>query len=149
MVECPPQIDGERLVRLLVEAEVLRRAGFVPPRVVVVASSLVQSDLHIEVWADEFGGVDHTALEGGEDLAAGNEHRRGTRPCVDLAAKVWNAHPETLEVADRADLLSEPAAHLRSIRHGGTRHDVKGSIRLLHQLEPVSLVQPGGGKIGR
>ena len=38
--------------------------------------------------ADEFGGVDHAALEGGVDLTARREDRRGTRPGDDLAAEV-------------------------------------------------------------
>jgi hypothetical protein len=40
MIERPPEIDRERLVRFLVEAEVVYGAGLVPARVVVVPGGI-------------------------------------------------------------------------------------------------------------
>ena len=88
MVERPPQIDRERLVRLLVEAELAHGAGLVPARVVVVARGLVEAQLHVVVRPDPFGGVDHAPLERGVDLGGRGEDRRAARPGVDLAAEV-------------------------------------------------------------
>src|SRR6185295_9378060 len=91
-----------------------------------------------------FAGVDDAPLEGGVDLATWGEHRRAARPGDDLAAQVRNAHLEAFVVADRVDLLPEPSGHLRSVPHRRTRHEAEGPVRLLHELEPVTLVVPGG-----
>src|SRR5438445_9653335 len=93
---------------------------------------------------DPFGSVDHAALEGGVDLAAWSKHRGGSRPGDDLAAEVRNAHLEALVVADCVDLLPEPSRHLRGVRKSGAWHEAEGGVRLLAELEPVTLVEPRG-----
>src|SRR5262249_40952952 len=110
MVERPSQIDRECLVRLLVEAEHVHGAGLVPARVVVVPRRLVEAEMHIFMWPDPFGGVDHAPLEGGVDVGARRKDRRAARPGDDLAAEGrTHAHLEPLVVADRVDLLPEPS----------------------------------------
>jgi hypothetical protein len=68
MVECPPQIDRERLVCLLVEAELLTVPP-VPARV-VVARGIVEAEFHV-ARPDPFAGVDHAPLEAAKTAAAG------------------------------------------------------------------------------
>src|SRR5215467_9937646 len=109
MIEHPLQLDGEPLVRLFVEAEIEGGAGLVPARVVVVPRRLVKTQIHVVMRPGPFGGVDHAPLEGGVDLGAGREHRRGARPRVDLPAEVRDPHLEPFEIADRGDLLPEPS----------------------------------------
>src|SRR5713101_7972277 len=55
MVERPPQIDREPLVRLPVEAELGRVAGLVPAWVVVVTRGILEAQLHVVMRADPFG----------------------------------------------------------------------------------------------
>src|SRR5438876_2488241 len=113
MVERPPQIDRERLVCLLVEAELADGPGLVPARVVVVARSIVEAEFHVVVRADPFAGVDDAPLEGGEDPGGRDEDSRAARLDDDLVAEARaNAHLEPLVVADRVDLLPEPSSHL-------------------------------------
>jgi hypothetical protein len=50
---------------------------------------------------------------------------------------------EPLEVANRVDLLPEPARHLRRERRPLARHEVEGGVRLLPELEPVTVLVPG------
>src|SRR5262249_55277122 len=87
MVEHPPQLDRERVVRLLVETKLVGNAGLVPARIVVVARGLVEAELHVVMGPDPFGGVDPPALERGEDFRARGEDRRASRLDIDLAAK--------------------------------------------------------------
>src|SRR5262249_60171741 len=135
-----PQIDWERLVRLLVEAKLGHRAGLVPAGIVVVARGLVQAELHVLMRPNPFGSVDYAPLEGGVNVGGGSDHRRAARLGNDLAAERRTyAHLQPLEVADRGDFLSEPSGHLRAVRRSGTRHEVEGGIRLLLDLEPASL----------
>src|SRR5712691_1211104 len=70
MVERPLQIGRECLVRLLVEAELGRGARLVPTRVVVVARGLLETQLHVVMRPDPFGGVNHAPLESGVDIGA-------------------------------------------------------------------------------
>src|SRR5262245_18101271 len=105
MVEHSPKIDRERIVGLLVEAEVLHCAWLVPAGIIVVARGLVQAQDHVVVRPNSFGRIEHTPLEGAEDIARWSEHGRGPGPHVNQAAEVRDTHPEPLEVADRADLL--------------------------------------------
>src|SRR5215470_13555037 len=142
VVEHAPQVDGQSLVGLLVEAELLHSARLVPARVVVVARRLVQVQQHVVMRRGPFGSVDHAALERSVDVHSGGQHRRGTDPRVDFAAEVRNAHPKPLEVADRADLLPEPAAHLRGVRVRRARDEVERSVSFLLELETLSLVEP-------
>src|SRR2546426_1417615 len=144
MVERPSQIGRERFVRLLVEAELERGARLVPARVVVIASGLVKPELHVFVRPDPFSGVDHAPLERGVDLGAGYEDPRGSRLGDDASAEARHAHLQTLEVAGCRDFLPEPPSHLRSNRRAGPRHEVERGVCLLPELEPVTLVEPGG-----
>src|SRR6266853_2808208 len=143
MIEHPPEIDRERLVRLLVEAEFVHGAGLVPARVVVVARGLVQAQLHVVMRPHPFAGVDDAPLEGSIYLAAWSKHRRAARPGDDQAAEVRNAHLEPLVVADRVHLLPEPSGHLRGVPQAGARYEVEGPVRLCPELETVALVIPG------
>src|SRR5262245_13725567 len=103
VIEHAPQVDGQPVVGLLVEAELLHGARLVPARVVVVARSLVQVQQHVVMRRSPFGSVDHAALERSVDVHGGGQHRRGTDPRVDFPAEIRNAHPKPLEVADAAD----------------------------------------------
>src|SRR6185295_12667425 len=62
MIEGPSEIDGERLVCLLAEAELADGPGLVPARVVVVACGIVEAEFHVVVRPDPFAGVDHAPL---------------------------------------------------------------------------------------
>src|SRR6266404_2814228 len=149
VIEGPLQIDGKRFVRLLVEAELGRVAGLVPARVVIVPRGLVETELHVVMRPDPFGGVDHAPLQLGVDLGGRGEDRRAARLDIDLAALARaDAHLEPLVVADRVRLLPEPSGHLRRDRRGRTRDEVEGRVRLLPELEAVALVVPGGHAFG-
>src|SRR6266542_6659826 len=149
MIECPPQIDGERVVRLLVEAELVCRARLVPAGIVIVTSSILKTQLHVVMRPDPFGGVNHAPLERGVDIGARGEDGRAARLDVDLAAEARaNAHLEPLVVADRVDLLPEPSGHLRGKRYTWARHEIEAAIRFLPELEPITLVVPGGHALG-
>src|SRR6266481_5147231 len=149
VIEGPLQIDGKRFVRLLVEAELGRVAGLVPARVVIVPRGLVETELHVVMRPDPFGGVDHAPLQLGVDLGGRGEDRRAARLDIDLAALARaDAHLEPLVVADRVRLLPEPSGHLRRDRRGGTGDEVEGRVRLLPELEAVALVVPGGHAFG-
>src|SRR5262245_24061642 len=114
MVERSAQIEGEALVRLLVEGELEHVARFLPARIVVVARGVVEAELHVVVRAHPFGGVDHAPLEGRVDVGGRGERRRAARPRDHLAAEARaDPHLEPLVVADRVDLPPEPPGHLR------------------------------------
>src|SRR6266542_2387923 len=149
MIERPPQIDRERLVCLLVETEVLRAAWLVPARVVVVLRGPVETELHVVMRSDPFGGVDDAPFKGTVDLVAWNVDRRAARSNDDLAAEGRaHAHLEPLVIADRVDLLPEPSGHLRGKRYTWARHEIEAAIRFLPELEPITLVVPGGHALG-
>jgi hypothetical protein len=148
VVEHPPQIHRERLVRLLVEAELERGAGLVPAWVVVVPRGLVKAKLQVIVWTHPFARVDHAPLEGGVDLGGRGDDRRAARLGDDLAAEARDAHLDPLVVIDRVDLLPEPPAHLRGHRRARARHEVEGGVGLLPELEAVALLIPGGHALG-
>src|SRR6266567_8975922 len=149
MVERPPQIDRERLVCLLVEAELADGTGLVPARVVVVARGIVEAEVHVVVRPDPFAGVDDAPLEGGEDPGGRDEDSRAARLDDDLVAEARaNAHLEPLVVADRVDLLPEPSRHLRRERRTLAGHEVERGVRLLPELESVALVVPGRHALG-
>src|SRR6266446_2180600 len=148
VVERPPQIHRKRLVRLLVETELVCGTWLVPARVVVVTRGLVQAQLHVVVRSNPFAGVDHAPLERGIDIGGRNEDYRGARPGIDLSAEGANTYLEALVVSDRGDLLPEPSGHLRRLRPDRAGHEVEGGVRLLHQLEPVTLVEPGRHALG-
>src|SRR5581483_5929093 len=143
VVEHAPQVDGQRLVGLPVEAELQGGARFVPPRVVVVPSRLVEAHLHVVVRADPLGRVDDAALERRVDLAARRHDGGGAGPRVDLAAEVHDPDLQPLVVRHARDLLAEPPRHLGRVRHRGTRDEVERGVRLLHELEAVALLEPG------
>src|SRR5437667_5132488 len=93
MVESPPQINRERLVRLLVEAELVHIARLLPTRIVVVARCLVEAQLHVVMRSHPFAGIDHSPLERGIDLRPRNKHRRAAGLDIDLPAEArTNAH---------------------------------------------------------
>src|SRR5713226_2150152 len=149
MVECPPQIDRERLVCLLVEAELADGPGLVPARVVVVARGIVEAEFHVVMRSGPFAGIDHATLEGGEDRSGRGEDGRAARLDDDFVAEARaNAHLEPLVIADRVHLLPEPSGHLRSERRALAGHKAKGGVRLLPELEPVALVVPGRHDLG-
>src|SRR5262249_10273817 len=124
-------------------AEIVGRAGLVPTRVVVVTRRLVQPEQHVVVWPHPFAGVDHASLERSIDISGRDKDDRGARSGVYLPAERTTADSQTLEVAARGDLLPQPSGHLRSLCPTRTRDKVEGAVRLLHQLESVSLVEPG------
>ena len=53
----------------LVDDELARGRGLVPAGRVVVLGGALQAELAVEIRADEFGGVDHAALERRKDFA--------------------------------------------------------------------------------
>jgi hypothetical protein len=57
-LEDPLQVGRERLVRLLVEAELGHGAGLVPTGVVIVAGGVLQIQLQVVVRPDPFAGFD-------------------------------------------------------------------------------------------
>src|SRR5262245_35017260 len=136
--------NGQRLVRLLVEAELERRAGLVPTGVIVVARGPVEAENHVVVWPREFRGVDHAPFQGSVDLGGRGQNRCAARSGVDLAAEAGtDAYLEHPVVADRVDPLPEPSGHLGSWRIGWAGHEVERGVTLLPELEPVALVVPG------
>ena len=139
---------GSAVVGLLVEAELGRGPGLVPARVVVVPRGRVEAELHVVVRSDPLRGVDHAPLEGGEDLARRRQDDRAARLGDHLAAEPRDAHLEALVVADRADLLPEPAGHLRAGRRTRTWDEVERGVDLLPELEPTALQVPGRHALG-
>src|SRR5689334_6514840 len=140
VVERPPQIGGEGVIRLPVEAELGHRPGLVPARIVVVARGRVQPELHVVVGSDPLGGIDHAPLEGGVDVGGRREDRGAADLGHDLAPEAGNAHLEALEIADGVDLPPEPARHLRGDRRPGARHQVERPVRFLPELQAIALV---------
>src|SRR6516164_10173137 len=129
VVERALQVDRKRLVRLLVEAELVRRPGLVPAGIIVIARGPMQAELHVVVRPDPLRGVDHATLERGEDVGARGQRRRAARLDVHPAAEARaNAHPEALEVGDRVQLLAEPSGHLWSLRPARTWYEVEGAV---------------------
>src|SRR4029453_5952828 len=117
--------------------------------VVVVARGVVQAQPHVVMRADPFGTVDHAPLEGGVDVPGWREDCRAACPDVDLSAAVGaDAYLESLVVADRVGLLPEPSGHLRGKGRARTGHQIEGRIRVLPELEPVTLVEPGRHAFG-
>src|SRR5262245_7827350 len=109
MVQSPLQVNRQRLVRFLVEAEVVGGTRLVPARVVVVARGLVKAQHHVVVWPHPFTGVDDTPLERGIDIGGRYEDDGAPRSGIDLSTERANAHPEALVVADGAHPLPEPS----------------------------------------
>src|SRR5262245_46604390 len=148
MIERPSQIDRERLVRLLVEAELVHGAWLVPAGIVVVTGSLVETENHIGMRRDVLGRVDDASLEGRVDLSRGQRDHGRAGPGGHLATKARDPHLEALVVTDRGDLLPVPASHLGSSRISGAGHEVEGRVGFLPELEAVALVKPGRHPLG-
>src|SRR5262249_7697493 len=129
-VERLPQVDWERIVGFLVEAELGHGAGLVPTRIVVIASGVVQAQRHVVMRANPFARVDRAALERSVDLSGWHEDDGAARLGDYLAAEARNTHLESLVVADRDDLLPEPAGHLRSDCWPWARHEIEASVQL-------------------
>src|SRR5215471_15712973 len=142
VVQRPLQVHRQRVVCLLVETEVIGGPRLVPARVVVVPRGLVQAEHHVVVRAHPFAGVDDASLERRIDISGGNEDHCAARSRIDLSTERADAHPEALVVADGVHPLSEPSGHLRRLRARRARYEVEGTVRLLHQLEAVTLVEP-------
>src|SRR5499425_610338 len=143
VVERPPQVDGQRFVRLAVEGELVHRAGILPARVVVMACRLMETQLHVVVRTDPLGRIDNTSLESGIDVGGRSEDGGRSSLRHDLAPEVGpHAHLETLVVADRGELLLEPSGRLGGKSGTLARHEVEGRIGLFPELEPVALVVP-------
>ena len=53
----------------LVDDQLARRRGLVPAGRVVILRGALQAELAVEIGSDEFGGIDHAALERREDFA--------------------------------------------------------------------------------
>ena len=145
VVQRAAQIDRQRLVRLLVEAELADGSGLVPSREIVVARRVVEPELQIVVRPHPLGRVDDAALERREDAGGRDQDRRGARPGDDLVPESCaDPEPEALEVGDRVDLLAEPSGHLRRECRALTRDQVERGVGFFPELEPVTLVAPGG-----
>src|SRR5262245_8622508 len=76
MVEGPLQVDGERLVRLLVEAEVVNETRLLPARIIVVVRCPMESQDHVVVRVAPFGSVDYAPLEGCVNVGYSTVNRR-------------------------------------------------------------------------
>src|SRR5215813_601121 len=111
LIQDPPEVGGQGLVGLFVERELAHGAGLMPAGVVVVASGVVEVQLHVVVRSHPLGRIDHAPLEIGEDPGSGDENRRATRLPKHLVAEARaDSHLEALEVGRRVDLLSDHPA---------------------------------------
>src|SRR5262245_48891469 len=63
VIEYPPEVDGESLVRLPVKAKPEHGARVLPARIVVIARGLVQTQFHVIVRANPFGRIDDAPFE--------------------------------------------------------------------------------------
>src|SRR5262245_43047696 len=109
----------------------------------------MKTELHVVVRPHPLRGVDHTPLEGSVDVSGRRQDRRGTRLGDDLASEIGaHAYSESLEVANRRDLLPEPARHLRCEGRALARDEVVRGVGLLPELEPIALVVPRHHPLG-
>ena len=81
---------------------------------VVIFGGPLQTELAVEIGADEFGGVDHAALERGEDFAGREQPDVNAERLIDAPGEAGNAHLQALEVVHLLDRLLEPAGHLHA-----------------------------------
>src|SRR5690606_13596356 len=92
------EVRGERVpgVEVDVGAEAGTRLG--PAWAVVVARGAVEAERLVVVRTDPLGGVEHPALEGEEDLAAGERLHVDAESGVDLAAQPGGAERQAAQV---------------------------------------------------
>ena len=128
---------------LLIDHERQLRAAFPPAGIVVVPGDFVEAEFFVVVRPDPFGRVQRAAFQCWVDVAArqGLRHRAEARH--DLAAEAGDAHFQPLEVGQRFDLVTEPAAHLRAGIAAGKLHDVVAFEKFAHQFQTAACHHPG------
>lgn len=105
---------------------------------VIRVVDFLQAELAVEIGPDEFGGVDHAALECREDVAGRQQLRVDAELAEHAAGQARNAHFEALEILDLFDRLAEPAGHLHAGIAGEDRHQVELVVSFLPQVEPAA-----------
>src|SRR5262249_41587853 len=138
----------QRVVRFLVEGELVRGTRLVPARVVVVARGPVQSEDHVVVRSHPFAGVDDAPLKRCIDVGGWDEGDRAARLGTYLPTKGADAVPEAFVVGYRVDRLPDPTGHLRRLGGARARDEIECAVRLFHQPKPVALVEPGRHALG-
>lgn len=119
-----------------------------PSRIVVVFGRLGKSQPVVMVGPHPFGGIDHAALQVGEDLPA---RRQGNGPAgfgKYFSAQARNPHLKSFEIGHRIEFFVEPAPHLNAGIADGAWDQVKGCIGLLPQFDPAAAVKPGIHPLG-
>ena len=114
-----------------------------PASLVVVLGGIHKAQLAILVGTNKLGCIDNTALQGGEDLTAGQQLDADTEFLIHLAGQTRDTHTQPLEVLYRFDGLAEPASHLHTGITTRQRLEAKRFIDLVPQFLTVTLVQPG------
>ena len=126
----------------LVDDELAGGRHLMPAGRVVILRDLVQAELAVEEGADEFGRVDHAALEVGEDFARRDQAGIDAKLLVDAPGETRDAHLDAVEVVDGLDLLAEPAGHLHAGIAAIDRHQIEAVVDLAPQLGAAAVIVP-------
>ena len=113
-----------------------------PARVVVILGCLMQRKGQIVVGTDPFGGVDSAGLQGGKNLAAGQDHGNTAGPGKHFSADTGYAHAQPLQVFDGVDFFVEPAGHLHARVTCGEGHQIKLAVQFPPKGHAATVVQP-------
>ncbi len=135
---------GQRVVLVGRQLHFERGARLPPSGVVVELGHTLEVELGVVVGADPLGGVDRSGLQSLEDLASGNDLHRGAEFAHHGTAEARDAEHQALQVADRVDLLVEPATHLDAGVAGRELDHVEAvPVDLLQHREAAAVVEPG------
>ena len=139
----------QRLVLLLVEQEVDRRAAFPPTGIVVIGRDLGEAELLVVIGADPFGAVDGALFQRRVDVAAGDLLRHDAQLLGHGAGKAAQTDLEALQVFDGVDLLAIPAAHLGTGIAARQAEQVLRRQEFVEQVDPAAVILPGVHRPGR
>ena len=114
-----------------------------PAREVVVLGDLVEAVLDVHGGHGEFRGIDHALLQGGEDVAAGQQLGRHPELLHDTGAEAEEAHLQAAQLLQVRDLFPEPAGGLGTDRQAVHLVDARFGIDPLLDLVAAPEHLPG------
>ena len=142
------ELLGQRIPGLQVDGQLVTGGRLMPAGGIVICRRLVQPQVPIVIRADPFAGIDHAALQGGENLRGSQQHDFSAHRGDDFSAQAGNPHLEPVIILDAVDRLAVPAAHLGA---GVARREANQAflgVELLPQIHAPAMVHPGGSLLG-